>query len=874
MNNQHPSRPQIRMIIIGDWVIDENWIVAEHRSDVSSNAGDAHYRSLITDLDAHVLGLCGAGYVAKLLHPFSHENLSPEISKFRTSIYGVGLWSEIDTKALASLLCKHHLANQTPGTLTGVSHRQFQGEEAGEETGKETGKEAEIVDFETLKPLCAMDQWMKCQRQAIQQDLEQEAKRFSQVMSDNENKLAYELNAIVERLKPDSTPDCKNQFECCRLLNLNEKSTTTRVLRTYGLTGKRDPQLLYRFDWENREATINPDRLKAALKHLQSTGEDQQDVAIVALDLGKGSISDELIEGLQENYRTARWFIRVKKPDDLKKYKTVLPFTRLLLFGPEYVKKNMSPIHRWPAGARPDDEMIEQLKAHESLGLELSGTSWVVAHHHDNRALALLKIGTDTKVLAVMDNPKPWTVRAGRTTYLFSALIAQILDIQIYKKYLGEGDATKDCLEVGILEAALEKTQDQIYLATKGVKTFLDATTDNPQITRHSSYLLPLADSPRAEKVRLSERRFQVRSFGVLEIQNAWEAARDPKGLGVITSGKAKSFDIWRGMSSVNGCIALDKKKRRDLTELLDACSRFRENTYPTKSLCCMIIGNPGVGKSYIVERIAEQLEMEPLMYNITHLSSNEELLDCFDDIASRQAARLSRRFLIFFDEINATLAREEVWGRFLAPISSGVFRRGGRLFQLRPAAWIFAGTGKPGEDQEHKRKDKASDFLSRINGPIVELSTGAIQLIEPQHGTGQPFEETQSPDEYMAMVCKGEDKFLRLEQVYLGMILSRRRYKDLIVTHRKVLEFFFLLIPKFGSRSIEYVIDTFTNIQHGELTCDNLPEQWSSIDLWCHFVRKGWSEKNSEEAYRRWLEVAKQKKDTEASIRVYESPR
>ena len=113
------------------------------------------------------------------------------------------------------------------------------------------------------------------------------------------------------------------------------------------------------------------------------------------------------------------------------------------------------------------------------------------------------------------------------------------------------------------------------------------------------------------------------------------------------------------------------------------------------------------------------------LQFNITHLYRREALLDCFDRISTTQVELHDTPLLIFFDEINAPLDGEEVYGSFLSPLEEGTYVRAEKSFHIGPAVWLFAGT------RFEATKPKAVDFQSRLTQGIVPLGT----LDEDQEG-------------------------------------------------------------------------------------------------------------------------------------------
>jgi len=272
-------------------------------------------------------------------------------------------------------------------------------------------------------------------------------------------------------------------------------------------------------------------------------------------------------------------------------------------------------------------------------------------------------------------------------------------------------------------------------------------------------------------------------------------------------------------------------------------------------------LGGPGLGKSYLAKMLASQVDFDYLFFNITRLASVQDLADCFDTIMSHQARRPHRRLLVFFDEINAELGGQPVWSSFLAPILDGVYRRGGHLFRLQPAVWIFAGTRLPGAGDEDQGSTKASDFATRINGPIINFFT-------------DPSDK--------------DTEVRRLETIYLAMALARRRFPDLVQVQRGALEFFRNIIPAFGVRSLEYVLDSLRNVQYGELRMRNLPEDFATIERWCTWEPEEDLQNSTDDnpdfeqeqrlRYRAWHDAALDNDNNNDNgfrdlIRVYETP-
>ncbi|MFZ1005530.1 MAG: AAA family ATPase, partial [Candidatus Sulfotelmatobacter sp.] len=119
-SRKNPLKPEVaprppdrrrRILVVGDWVVDEHWVIGIHRSPTSSRTGRHHYRALHPP-DATVESLCGAGRTASVLHQVKLDK-----ERF-CEIVGVGLWHPDDTAALTAMLDPCSSCGQTPHRLT------------------------------------------------------------------------------------------------------------------------------------------------------------------------------------------------------------------------------------------------------------------------------------------------------------------------------------------------------------------------------------------------------------------------------------------------------------------------------------------------------------------------------------------------------------------------------------------------------------------------------------------------------------------------------------------------------------------------------------------------------------------------------------
>lgn len=99
------------VLVVGDWLVDEHWVVGDHRWPSSSRIGMRHSRALHRD-NCSVRALCGAGQVATILHQARNTD-----DRSLADVFGVGLWRQDDTAAIAAMLDPINNRGKTPHSI-------------------------------------------------------------------------------------------------------------------------------------------------------------------------------------------------------------------------------------------------------------------------------------------------------------------------------------------------------------------------------------------------------------------------------------------------------------------------------------------------------------------------------------------------------------------------------------------------------------------------------------------------------------------------------------------------------------------------------------------------------------------------------------
>lgn len=111
MTNSELSQSMKKILVVGDWVVDDHWVTGIHRSPTSSRTGRSHYRA-VHPLNSAIQSFCAAGRTASILH-----QATCNLKKF-CDIIGVGIWHDADTETLATMLDPSAVKAQTLHRLT------------------------------------------------------------------------------------------------------------------------------------------------------------------------------------------------------------------------------------------------------------------------------------------------------------------------------------------------------------------------------------------------------------------------------------------------------------------------------------------------------------------------------------------------------------------------------------------------------------------------------------------------------------------------------------------------------------------------------------------------------------------------------------
>lgn len=554
---------------------------------------------------------------------------------------------------------------------------------------------------------------------------------------------------------------------------------TSRALRIYERVGQ-STLLTERFDWETEVPEIDLQRLNSFLDSVT-----QKIDAVVVKDLAKGLVSPSVVKVLASRLSDRPWFVSSKSW--LPPWFDHLPGVDLrLLLIPEIAARSA-------LGARIDSD--------QSVSRTLA--SWLVASNQPSKgALAML----ENKLLPYF---KPYSSGSGSVSTQASGpapVVVVVPDDRAILAFSSDGNGfiyrhepvqevipmPMSSVLLGALTGRLLKhpTANLVGQVTGAAEfTHRWRRAEQGRVTHYRSW--KPEEEPRDRLEIPKSEKIQILNWH--QCHEKWKAAYSHVDHGIINTPSGLRLELWRGMTELPGYICIVRNKRESVAALVHSIRSFvRDDHSGTQS--CLLIAPPGAGKTQLVRCLAKLGHFRVLRFNVSFLYHQEEILDCFDRIATTQAELEHSRLLVFFDEINGAVEGESVYRSFLTPLEEMNYIRAEKIFHLQPAFWLFSGT------DFDEGATKAPDFKSRLTHGIIHLAT---------------------PD------SDNDRRDASLERVYLGASLLKGLFPEVERVSEEVLDLFSQLPHQLSNRSIVDFARSFSNVRHRKVVRENIPWKW-----------------------------------------------
>jgi hypothetical protein len=711
-----------KLVIVGDWVVDDYWVTGIHRSMTASRKGERQIRAL-HHLGSVVRSLVGAGRVATQLHHAGYQ------------IFGVGVWHPLDTPALSDMFDSQRLEGNIPSRL--------------------------CREIET-----------KCKVEGV--DL-------------------FNLANALSRGQSEPAP-----------------FGTSRVIRMFE-QGERDFRLLSRVDWELPTNTeVQPPQWigeshKTIVDGFLRQMLPSDATAVVIKDLGKGVITDTLIECLAERYPSVPWFVSTKRwnPSWLQSLAKVDVHLYLVpQIAADAAPSNLvsedpfglptpesHAVYAWFTQTRrkphPSYEAflaVDRLKRQLSEGQQRKNLRIVVLPDRFQVLGADFSRVPRQCVIHAFPQPVAFNPHATMASNFFPTLIHRLL--------LDEKAELKTAVHHALSHAQRHGQFEREWLAKAADPSFR-VKKEEPKLQADAS---DFNSSDSGFSVDASDWDLKLKE---------WKDAMSLKG--IIDSNGTSRFEIWRAMTQVDGFVCCEQGKCAQVFRLIQAVDHFlkaapRERT----NVSVVINAEPGSGKSSLVRSLANRGDIRLLYFNLTQTRNREDIFACFETILTTQAENPRQPVLAFFDEINAQPNGQSCYDAFLSPLEDRAFFKDGRKYTLLPLMWVFAMTPEFDDHGRRRMATKQEDFESRLTvRPEIDLMT-----------------------KDKSRVSNRASELVRLERIYLALAILKSKYPDVQKVSSLLLKVLHDMPDELRPRKLRDIISNCENVQYGRIGFRNIAKQ------------------------------------------------
>jgi hypothetical protein len=633
----------------------------------------------------------------------------------------------------------------------------------------------------------------------------------------------YRISGLIPPQTDPSVPgticsitaeSCKHQGSMFNLIKKNDKrsenyTSTNRLIRLYEGFGSDQPHLQSRFDW--RLELKNEYKNYGIVNEIKGTIHEKKVEAIVVVDHGYGVVDETLVESLINAFGQANWYVRCKL--ESAKWMKLLAEKRKnlrLIFTDEQLLEYRYGVRVWRhspivLGRGALEVLGDLLGLHKYHHTKVTHPNLLRADNaallfEDDTAIGASRIDEPEKSNALLINisrspgqKKP--IEVGRSTVFFASLV-------YWDQMCGR-------LDQSLNEACSWALQNAYEWTDSCTKAWLEEEPSNlsgPFATAIYSSPPPLPAPPTTPP------------SGPLYEESWDDWNKSSVNQGIVEVGDEKQIHLWRAQGTLKDYICPGGKKRSDINDLISRLQAYREERNPKYPFNCLFLAEPGWGKSTLAHCLSRHFDFAFLSFSIAQMASNQDLVNCLKEIVSTQN-RTQSRILVFIDEIDAKIESHNAMGLLLGPIWGGSFMSEGNVYRIKPCVWVFAST-KP--LSRLREESKGRDFLSRMNGPIIDLD-----FFAKEREKLDDEKDEAKRIRLMADIVKREEESwpLRTELVYHGVNFLNRVFGPISGIDESVLKVFYETLPIDGIRSMEILVSRFRDISRGSVSIRNVPK-------------------------------------------------
>jgi hypothetical protein len=626
-----PPKQSVNVLVVGDWIIDEDWIVTDERSVTASKLPEEkHYAVSFGDVNVTTKKLCGASLTASAIRGCLKR--LPRSGDF--NVYGIGAWHPADDDYMEVLFKTNELPGANPFSIRRL------------EEAKTKRRDKRLFNIAAEGDSCASTRVVRIIRGHPGTNPNPVARcdwhlpwRPKETLSGKGSKA---LSEVIKRRMPEIFSAMGGvKFDAIVLADFNKGLISGDFVMTLARSIRKSGGSL---TWFYRTKQIDPPEWYPGF--LRLIGED---------DI----------------------FVRFIDPMLAKPYAK----GRSLMYGSELTSEGLEFLEGFIPEGHPNAKLAVLFQDNSCIAYD------------STRGGGRRKVEKPDlkRVWVINSDVMRGSITRGRSSIFLASLV--LMDLARRRGCLDripDDDFGKDC-EIGITNGV--QWCDDCLSIWKGSKETSRVSKDSKK-TSSVSADITTALFPGERKTSIGIRTSEPRTWKRIEDEWE-SATDKEKACCISESGGKRRLEVWRAHTTLNEFTVLDKDRKESVVRLTNAIRSFVESEPDSRRrpVMSLIRATAGSGKSFLAKCLASEFGLDFLECNVGQLTRLNDLSNFFDQVDVAQ--RDGRQVLVFLDEADTLVQGESALGYLLELMWCGRYYRDGLKNTLGAFPGIVAMSGE-----------------------------------------------------------------------------------------------------------------------------------------------------------------------------------
>jgi ATPase family associated with various cellular activities (AAA) len=651
----------INILVVGDWVIDEDWVMTSERSETSAKQSDEnHFHTAFDSLKVATKRLCGASLTASAIRGFLKKKEDSPEKKDQFNVFGMGVWHPDDDDYLEQLFQKDALEGANPFH---ICRPKIDPIEPGKRRLFNLARPGDIcATTRIVRTFFGHQGTLPKSMSRYDWQLEWRGANEKQILK---NEISKRVSQNLKRIK-----DMGVILDSVVIADFNK--------------GLVDKNLILSLTAEIRKLDMTQEGINWFYRSKQLEIPDWHEEFS-----RKMSLKDKFIQFIDP--RISKKFAEGKK----------------LIYGKEITSEGFEFLHRYKPEHIRNPKMV--VLFHNNSFIAHAEEEFHNCKDDDKSKRP------DTWVLD--SKAPPISLTRGRSSIFLASLV--LLELQKNKREL-IGIKRKNEIEYHFGANCRIALSNGIRWCNKCLSIWKEGGEKVLQVSYDIKEAIHFTDFCQNEDTAKPLNLKKVNKEW-LAAKSKKNSCCIQKSSGDIY--KDLCLEVWRAHTVLNDYTVLDDIRKDSVLNLTNNFQSFLEldDNDKKRPLISLVKASPGSGKTHLAKCLAKHFGMEIFECNVAQQTGLDGLTYFFDqvDIAQRDG----RKIFMFLDEVDSLVNNESTFGFLLDIMWCGQYYRNGMKNTLKPFPGIFAMSRNPDDHLFKKDHPKYPDLITRIFGINCRLA-------------------------------------------------------------------------------------------------------------------------------------------------------